>query len=239
MTRTLNGKVALVTGASSGIGRAVAASLARDGADLTVVARSEDRLVSLAEELESTHGVDVQVAPTDVRNYEAVTATVDDALDRHGRLDVAVSNAGTGVFGDVVDVDPGAFRDVIETNVHGTFYLTRSVLPALRVAKGNLVFIGSFAGQYPFPAGPVYAGSKAWVRLFAHGVEAQVGDDGVAVTVVNPGGVRTDFEVSDDATQADRYEEGEAPEPREIAEAVAFACRRTCAATVHELNIIE
>ncbi len=237
MARSLDGKAALVTGASSGIGRAVATALAREGADLTLLARREDRLVSIANELGVAHEVDAQAAPTDVRDPDQVATAVDGALDRHGRLDVAISNAGTGVFGDVDEVELEEFHATVETNVNGTFYLTRAVLPALRAAEGNLVFVGSFAGQYPFPGGPVYAGSKAWIRLFAHSVEARAGADGVAVTVINPGGVRPPFAVGEDATQVDRYDEGEAPEPTEIADAVVFACQRSKAATVHELNI--
>ncbi|WP_313693590.1 SDR family oxidoreductase [Halorarum halobium] len=234
---TLTGTAALVTGASSGIGRATAGALAREGADLTITARRESRLSTLASELRAEFDADVHVRPTDVRDPEQVRATVDAAVDRHGELDVAVNNAGTGVEGDPVETSPAEFRAITETNVHGTFYVTQAVLPKLEATSGNLVFVGSFAGEYPFPANPVYAATKGWVRSFAHSMEARAGEDDVAVTLVNPGGVRTGFEFEEGLSQRERYEAGEAPEPEEVAEAIAFACKRSDATTVHEVSI--
>lgn len=237
MHASLAGKHGIVTGARSGIGRAIAEALASEGVSLTIASRSADELESVAQTLQHAYDVDVDSVPTDVRDPSAVATLIDEAIEHHGDIDIVINNAGTGVHGGVEDVTTEGFQTVVETNINGTFYVAREALPALRVSGGTLVFIGSFAGQFPFPANPVYAGTKAWVRQFAHSIEASVGDDGVAVSVVNPGGVRTGFEVAEGVTQADRYDPGEAPEPEEVADCVLFACRRTDAATVHEINL--
>lgn len=237
MSQRLGDKHALVTGASSGIGRTVVLALAREGASLTIAARREEALESVAETAAES-GVEVQCVPTDVRDPEDVERFVEAALADRDGFDIVVSNAGTGEFDPVAETSDASFRRVVETNVHGTFYLTRETLPVLVENDGNLVFVGSFAGKYPFPPGPVYAGTKGWVRMFAQSLAGSVGEEGVAVTVLNPGGVRTSFEVGDDLTQADRYVSDEAPEPEEVADSVVFACQRSAAGTVSELDLV-
>lgn len=237
MSKPLEAQAAIVSGASSGIGRAIAVALAREGASLTVAARRAARLVELAEDLQEQYTAEVQVVPTDVRDSDAVDELVEDAVERHGELDIVVSNAGIGVFDPVEDVTDADFKAVIETNVNGAFYLTRAAIPALRATEGTLAFVGSYGGKYPFPAGPIYAGTKGWLRLFAHSLAGRLGDEGVAVSVVNPGGVRTPFETGGDVTQADRYEPGEAPEPAEVADCVVFACQRSDSAVITELDV--
>jgi NADP-dependent 3-hydroxy acid dehydrogenase YdfG len=118
------------------------------------------------------------------------------------------------------------YRTMMETNVDGMFFTTRDAIPHLRESSGTLVFIGSFAGEYPRPFNPIYAASKWWTRGFAKSVSAQVGPDDVAVTVVNPSEVRTDFGGVYGETFAERFDEGEVCEPEEIAEAVVFAARQ-------------
>lgn len=115
----------------------------------------------------------------------------------------------------------------MDVNVDGVFFLTRAALPSLIERGGNLVFVGSFAGQYPCPFNPVYAATKWWVRGFAKSVMAEVGDEGVAVSVVNPSEVRTEFGSEDGDPFKERYEPGTVTEPGEIAEAVVFAASRT------------
>ena len=123
---------------------------------------------------------------------------------------------------------------MMDVNVDGTFLATRAALPLLEETDGNLVCIGSFAGQYPRPSNPVYAATKWWVRGFALSVAAAVGEEGVAVSVINPSEVRTEF--GDDESFNERFAEGEVTEPVEIAEAVAFAARQENS-TVSELDL--
>lgn len=233
---TPQGSVALITGASSGIGAETAHALASDGADVALAARRRAQLESVAEEIESSTDAETLVVPTDVREEEAVEAMVETTVDHFDRLDVLVNNAGLGVGGDVEELSTADYRLMMETNVDGYFFATRAAIPHLRESAGNLVFVGSFAGQYPRPANPVYAATKWWVRGFAHSVEAQIGSDGVGVSVVNPTEVRTEFASESGASFEDRFDPGEVTEPEEIAEAIAFAASQE-RSTVHEIDL--
>lgn len=235
----LDGTAALVTGASEGIGRATVDALAERGADVALVARSEDDLRRVADEVRDDHGADAAVLPADVGDRDAVTAAVDEAAERFDGLDAVVSNAGVGGgFGERVDeMAIEDYERMTATNVDGAFNVARAALPHLRDSAGYLVFVGSYAGEHPYPASPVYGATKAWLSSFAESLQAAEGDDGLAVTVVNPGGVRTDFEVDEGRTQADKYDPGEAIEPSEVAEAVLLAVTRPDASVVTQLDL--
>ncbi|WP_255193171.1 SDR family oxidoreductase [Natronobeatus ordinarius] len=224
--KRLEGQAAIVTGASAGIGAATCRALAAEGATVTLAARREERLEKLAAELEADHDVETLVVPTDVREETQVEALVSETVETVGRLDVLVNNAGLGRGSDVETMATDDYRLMQETNLDGVFYATRAAIPHVREQGGHLLFVGSFAGQYPRPFNPVYAATKWWVRGFAKSVAAQVGDDGVGVTIVNPSEVRSEFETTDGDTFAERFEEGEVTEPEEVAEAIAFAATR-------------
>jgi NADP-dependent 3-hydroxy acid dehydrogenase YdfG len=230
--KPLDGTAALVTGASAGIGRACARSLAAKGADIGLAARRESALADLADELKADYGVRTFVQPTDVRDREAVVAAVEGVVDAAGRLDVLVNNAG--VTGDgfetrLEEMSPENFERVLRTNVAGTFYATRTALPHLRETKGNLIFVGSSAGKLPRPGAPVYAASKWWTRGFALSIEAHAGQDGVGVTLVNPTAVRTEMWPDLDP--------GEAAEPEEVAAVVSLAARQEAHTTLSEVDL--
>lgn len=227
MPADIDGQAALVTGASAGIGAATARALAREGADVALAARSEDRLADLAAEVESEFGVETVVAPTDVRDEDAVAKMVETAADALGGLDVVVNNAGTAHGMTVEHMSTEDYRTTMETNVDGMFFTTREVVPHLRESSGTLVFIGSFAGKFPRPYNPVYAASKWWTRGFAKSVSSQVGTDDVGVTVINPSEVRSEFGEAYGETFEERFDEGEVSEPEEIAEAVVFAAEQS------------
>jgi NADP-dependent 3-hydroxy acid dehydrogenase YdfG len=232
----LKGRTAIVTGASSGVGAATAHRLASDGANVVVAARREQRLEDLAEELRGYGDVEALAIPTDVREVDEVAALVEATVDAFGGLDVFVNNAGLARGSDVETMDDEQFRTMMATNVDGVFYATRAALSHLRASEGNLIFVGSFAGQYPRPFNPVYAATKWWVRGFALSVAASVGDDGVAVTVVNPSEVRTEFGSELGESLAERFEPGAVTEPGEVADAIAFAARQE-QSTVSELDL--
>ena len=233
---SLNDSVALVTGASAGIGEATARALAREGADVALAARRQDRLEAIAGEIDSEFDVGTLVVPTDVRDEAAVEAMVEATVDEFGRLDVLVNNAGLGVGGDVEAATTEQYRLMMETNVDGVFFATRAALPHLRETEGNLVVVGSFAGQYPRPGNPIYAATKWWVRGFAHSLEGQVGAEGVGVSVVNPTEVRTEFGNEEGAPFQERFEPGEMTDPAEVADAIAFAAAQD-RSTVHEIDL--
>jgi len=227
----------LVTGASSGIGAATVRRVAAAGADVALVARSEDRLRELADAVAADHGVETHVVPADVRDADEVAAAVESTVETLGGLSGVVVNAGLARGSDVETMSDDDFLTMQGVNVNGAFYTAREALPALREATGNIVFIGSFAGKYPRPFNPVYAATKWWVRGFAMSLAAQVGEDDIGVSVVNPSEVRTEFESADGTPFAEVFEEGEVTEPEEVADAVAFALGQTPPTTVNELDV--
>jgi len=233
---SLDDSATIVTGASSGIGEATAHEFANRGARVALAARSEDRLASIATDLETEYGAETLVVPTDVRDEAAVEELIDTVAAEWDGLDVLVNNAGLGRGGDVADLSTEDYRAMMDTNVDGVFFATRAALPHLAESDGNLIFVGSFAGQYPRPGNPVYSATKWWVRGFAHGVEGQSGPDGVGVTVVNPTEVRTEFGGADGDSFAERFEQGEVSEPEEIADAIGFAAAQDHS-TVHEIDV--
>lgn len=233
----LEGRTALVTGASSGIGRETANALAARGSDVALAARSEGKLTELADRLREEHGIEPLVIPTNVRDEGEVEQLVTETVETFGALDIVVSNAGVGAPGTrIEEFGTDSYRRLMETNVDGTFFLTRESLPYLLETSGNLIFMGSLAGQFPRPATPMYAAAKWWIRGFALSIQGMYGDEGVAVTVVNPAEVRTDIEVLG-KPMTSRFEEGEVSEPAEVAEAVAFAAEQDGNSTVSELDL--
>ena len=233
---TLDDAAAVITGASSGIGEATAHALAERGANVVLVAWRREALESVAEDVRSAHGVEAVVADGDVRDAATSAAAVEAAVEEFGGLDVAVVNAGIARGSDVATMTDEEYSAMQGTNVDGAFFLTREALPHLTEREGSLVAVGSFAGEYPRSFNPVYAATKWWVRGFAHSVAAQVGDDGVAVSVVNPSEVRTEFGSEDGEPFEERFEPGSVTEPAEVAEAIAFAASRP-GSTAQEIDL--
>lgn len=234
-TSTLEGQTAIVTGASSGIGRETALALAGEGADVALAARRAKRLEALADRIEDETDARALAVPTNVREEAAVESLVETAVESFGRLDVLVNNAGVVVGGNVAELTTDEYRTMMETNADGMFFATRAALPHLRERGGTLVFVGSFAGQYPRAYNPAYAATKWWARGFAKSVSAQVGGD-VAVTIVNPSEVRTEIAAETGQSFADRFDEDEAIEPEDVAAAIVFAAGQDNA-MVSELDV--
>ena len=233
----LDGKTAVVTGASSGIGAASARALARDGADVVVAARREERLSELVDDVEDEYGVRAEAVPTDVTDEAQVAALVEAAVDAFGGLDVTVVNAGVGLGGAVADLSTEDYRTMMSVNCDGAFFTAREAVPHLVESSGNLVFVASFAGQYPRPGNPVYAATKWWTIGLARSLEAGVGDEGVAVTTVNPTEVRTEFGSEEGDPFEEQYDESEATDPADVAEAVAFAAKQSPPNTASSVDL--
>ncbi|MFC6941763.1 SDR family oxidoreductase [Salinirubellus sp. GCM10025818] len=226
MPAELAERTAFVTGASAGIGEATARLLAREGADVALVARREERLTDLAAEIEDEHGVETLVLPTDVSDDGQVEEAVEEAAETFDGLDVVVSNAGINRMGDVEDLSTEKFRQVMGVNVDGTFFVTRAVIPHLRESSGSLVYVGSFAGKYPRPGQAVYAGSKWWLQGFAQSLAGDLGLDDIGITVVNPTEVITEIGIQDDRPAHERFDHDNAAQPEDVAEAVVFAAKQ-------------
>ncbi|KXA91078.1 short-chain dehydrogenase [candidate division MSBL1 archaeon SCGC-AAA259E19] len=234
LEKPLTEKTALITGASSGIGRETARILSRDGADVAIAARRIKELEKIANKIEERYDAEALAIQTDVREEKQVRSMIDKTIEQFGSLDIVVNNAGLSRGDGVENMTTEEYKTMMETNTHGMFYTTRESLPYLKKSEGNLIYIGSIAGQYPRPFNPVYAATKWWTRGFALSVESEVGDKNVAVTVINPSEVRTEF--GDGEKAKEKYEKGEVIEPEEVAEAVSFASRQENS-TISELDI--
>jgi 3-hydroxy acid dehydrogenase/malonic semialdehyde reductase len=193
----LEGRTALVTGASSGIGRATALALAGAGARLVLVARRADRLRDLADEIAGA-GVEARTVELDVRDRPAVTAALDAAaLGTSGAVDVLVNAAGLAAGREPLHVgDADDWDRMLDTNVRGVLNVTRQVLPGM-VARGTgrVVNIGSVAGHDTYPDGAVYCATKAALDRITSGKRKDLLGTGVRVSTVDPGLVETEFSV--------------------------------------------
>jgi NADP-dependent 3-hydroxy acid dehydrogenase YdfG len=186
--RRLHGAVAVVTGASSGIGLAVANALADEGAKVVAVGRDRAALQALAD------AVGGSALVCDVREPDAAQRVLDHALTTYGRVDVLVANAGVGWAGDTWRMPPERLRELVDVNVAAPLALASACLPAmLERGSGQLVFVSSIAGALGVPGEAVYSATKAAVEMFADVLRAEVHGTGVRVATVLPGVVRTAF----------------------------------------------
>jgi NAD(P)-dependent dehydrogenase (short-subunit alcohol dehydrogenase family) len=186
-------RVLLVTGASSGIGRATAVRAARYGDHLVLAARGLTALKEVADECSLAGAASVQVVPTDIGDDEAVRALVEHALEAHGRLDAVVNAAGVVAYGRTEDVPAEVFEGVLRTNLIGSVNIARHTLPVLRRQDhGTLVLVGSVIGHIGVPSMSPYVLSKWGVRALARQLELENRDrPGVHIGYVAPGGVDT------------------------------------------------
>ena len=241
-TRDLRGQVALVTGASSGIGEAIAEALALRGAHVTLAARRVERLEALAERLRQREGAgETQVVACDVREEAQVKAAVDATLARWGRLDLLIANAGFGYRAPTVDGDTSRWKDMIETNVYGLLLtLKHGVRPMLERKSGHVVVMSSIAGRVTTAGGGAYCGSKAAASAIADALRMEVASQGIAVTAIEPGVVISEFQQVAGYTPdivANMIKGGAPLYPPDIARAVVYVCEQPETVTVGELTI--
>src|SRR6266545_316994 len=184
---------ALVTGASSGIGQAFARRLARDGADLVVVARRTERLERLAGELRERHGVAVEVVTADLTDRSALARVEARASARADPIDLLVNNAGAATYGPFAALDPAQMTDEIALNVIAVVRLTRAALPGmLSRRRGGVVNVSSVSSMVVLPTLTVYSASKSFVTVFSEGLAEEVHGTGVSVLAVCPGTTPTE-----------------------------------------------
>ena len=191
MMTSLAGRSALVTGAGSGIGEAVAMALAEAGARVGLLGRRAEPLQALAERI-AEQGGEAVALPGDVRDFEAIEAAVDEVSRRFGPIDILVANAAVADCGPVADADPAIYRDVIETNVLGVLNGIRSALPRmLERGSGHVVVMASGSGRVTYVGEPAYVASKHATVAFADCLRQEVAEKGIRVTTIEPGLVET------------------------------------------------
>jgi 3-oxoacyl-[acyl-carrier protein] reductase len=225
--------VAVVTGASRGIGRAIAEALAREGMRLVVNGLAPDRLDEAARALRSG-GAQVEAVPGDVGDEAVAARLVETAAGRFGRVDVVVNNAGIGHHGRLEDMDPAEFDRVYRTNVRGPFLLMKAAIPVMRRQKrGTLVSLASLAGRNPVPMRAAYAATK-WAMIgLSRSVLQEVRKDGIRVIILEPGSTLTEF--GHDPAKMAQAEKLVRPE--DVAAVLVSALKLPDRATVSEIEI--
>jgi NADP-dependent 3-hydroxy acid dehydrogenase YdfG len=193
MTTSLRGKVALVTGASSGIGEATAIALARSGARVAIAARRRDRLDGVARQMADLC-TEALVLESDVTRPEDAESIVGRTVERWGRLDVLVNNAGLMLLSPIERARIEDWRRMIDLNLLGLMVATRAALPHMRRQKdGHVVNISSTAGRVANPDASVYAATKFGVGAFSEALRREVYKDNIRVTIIEPGAVATEL----------------------------------------------
>jgi short-subunit dehydrogenase len=222
-----DGAVVFITGASSGIGAALAREWARQGADLALGARRVDRLAAVGAECTAL-GRRALVIPCDVTRDGDLEQAVLRTREAFGRIDVAVANAGFGVMGALGSLTLEDYRRQFETNVFGVLRTIYAVLPELEKTRGRLVIIGSVSGHIATPGSSAYAMSKFAVRALAQALGHELGRHGVSVTLISPGFVESEIHQVDN--RGVHHAEGRDPVPRWLRMPAATAASRIVSA---------
>jgi NADP-dependent 3-hydroxy acid dehydrogenase YdfG len=236
MTKKLEGKVALITGASAGIGQACARALAAEGAQLVLTARRKERLDALKKEAESLGTVAVSVAG-DAREEQTAIETVKAAVDAYGRLDILVNNAGAGNYKNLVDTSAEDYDGLMDTNVRSTFLFTRHTMPVMLQQKsGTILMISSMAGVYGFGGEAVYCMTKFAQVGFAQALDRELRESGIKVGAICPGGVKTEFAIGKGRTEKG-VAESEMLDPEDVAGVVLLACTQSPRSRIIEVQM--
>ncbi|MGH2818442.1 MAG: SDR family oxidoreductase [Actinomycetota bacterium] len=227
MERALSGRVAVVTGASSGIGEAIARALASDGARVALLARRADRLEAVEASLD-LEGLVARSFAADVRDRESLSAAAGAVREEFGRVDCLVNNAGMMLLSRVEERSFEEWRTMIETNLVGAVETTAAFIDQLTDGGGDVVNISSSAGGRARPASSMYSATKAALNAWADGLRQEVADRGVRVIVVKPGAVHSELieHISDDELREKARltrERVRALDPADIARVVTFA----------------
>jgi serine 3-dehydrogenase len=240
----MDGQLALITGASAGIGAATARRFASEGANLVLWARRRERLEAIANELRTAAGVEVQTQGVDVRDRVAVDEASARLLREIGTPDLLLNNAGLASgLSFVHEGDPDDWDRMIDTNLKGLLNVTRAILPAMvERGTGHVINIGSTAGHQVYPKGNVYNATKFGVKALTEGMNLDVAGTGVRVSSVDPGFVETEFSVvrfHGDEERAGAVYEGFTPlSADDVADVVAFVASRPPHVNVHEVVLL-
>lgn len=236
MGTDLDGKTAVVTGASSGIGLAVARSLVAEGVHVVLGARSADKLEAVAAEL----GKRAVPVVTDVRSDDGPAVLVHTAIERFGALDIVVANAGVYVQGDFAAGELSGFVNLVDTNVNGVIRTVHGALEHMVPAgNGDIIITSSISGHQAIHWEPVYSASKHALRALAHGLRRQLVGSGVRLGSVAPGMVLNElWQATDEAMVAERVAAGTALRSEDVADAVMYMLTRPRHVNIRDLVLL-
>jgi NADP-dependent 3-hydroxy acid dehydrogenase YdfG len=227
MRQKLSGKVALITGASAGIGQASARALAAEGAQLILTARRRDRLEALAAELRAASDSKATIVTGDARDEDTARQTIGAAKDTFGRLDILINNTGVGNYKNLVDTTAEEYDEMMDVNVRSTFLFTRYAVPVmLSQGSGIILMISSMAGIYGFGGEAVYCMTKFAQVGFAQALDKELRPSGIKVGVICPGGVKTEFALGKGRTE-ESVAQSEMLDAEDVASAVLLACTQS------------
>lgn len=239
--RPLNGTVSIVTGASAGIGRATARTLAAAGSHVVVTARRADRLAELVQSIDAAGGSAVARA-ADVAEMSEVREVVDATLSEDGRVDILVNNAGIMKIAPITENDVDDWTAMVDVNIKGVLHYLSAVMPHMvERGSGHIVNVGSVAGRRPFPGASVYSATKFAVRALSWGLHLELGNaHGIRITDIQPGYVSTELladqpdtlEAWDDAWRGRRTLQSE-----DVARAIEFAVTSPDHVSVSEILV--
>jgi len=237
-------KTALITGATSGIGRSTAHILAKNGFDIIATGRRQQRLGQLKMELQSEYKADVFILNFDIRKYDDVKFAVSTLTGKWKEIDVLVNNAGLSVgLNSIHEGEPDDWERMIDTNIKGLLYITRLISPLMAERKqGHIINIGSIAGREVYENGNVYCATKYGVHALSQGMRIDLLKHNIRVTNIAPGMVETEFSevrFKGDKTRAAEVYKGLTPlKAEDIAEAILFAVTRPPHVTINDMLIM-
>ena len=236
MSNKLQGKVALITGASAGIGQACARVLAAEGCNLVLTARRQERLEALQEEAKA-HGAETVFVTGDAREEQTALDTVKAAKDQFGRIDFLINNAGAGNYKNLVDTSAEEYDELMDTNVRSTFLFTRHTVPVMLEQKsGTILMLSSMAGVYGFGGEAVYCMTKFAQVAFAQALDRELREKGVKVGAICPGGVKTEFALGKGRTE-EKVAQSEMLDPEDVAGVVLMACTQSPRSRIIEVQM--
>ena len=212
MGQSLQGKVAVVTGAARGIGRGIAVALAKEGVNVGVIARSEDALQNVVKEMEG-YGVKASYAVADVTNMDQVQAAAAKFKEELGLTDILINNAGTGKFEKLVDMDPADFKNIVDVNIMGTFNVSHAIVPQLiEKNAGDVINISSTNGLNGAATSSAYSAAKFGIIGITESLAAEVRRNNIRVTALAPSTIATDLADAMNLIPADKREQYMHPE---------------------------
>lgn len=225
----LTDKVAVVTGAGSGIGEAIATLLHEEGVKVILAGRNKDKLQNVANQLAQDS---VKVVPTDVTKKEEVDELIKIAQQTFGGLDIVINSAGQMLSSKITDYQVDEWDSMIDVNIKGTLYTTQAALPnMLEQSSGHLINIASISGFEVTKSSTIYSATKAAVHTITQGLEKELAKTGVKVTSISPGMVDTAITAAYNPTDRKKLE------PQDIAEAVLYALTQPSHVNVNEITV--